>query len=111
MKARYRHGRRADGHYPRSGGARAAAVAAADGTFPAVPLGVDGYPDPDPDDRLTWDRTRLGLIALVTGYSACIFQLVAQTARGPSRPLYLGDMANSNARFFGAEALARVCAG
>ena len=38
-------------HYPRSGGARAAAVVAANATFPAVLLVVGGYPDPDPDDR------------------------------------------------------------
>ena len=38
-------------HYLRSGGARAAAVVAANATFPAVLLVVDGYPDPDPDGR------------------------------------------------------------
>jgi hypothetical protein len=49
MKARHRHRRRADVHYLRPGGARAAAVVAANATFPAVLLAVDGYPDPDPD--------------------------------------------------------------
>jgi hypothetical protein len=38
-------------HYLRSGGARAAAVVAANAAFPAVLLVVDGYPDPDPDGR------------------------------------------------------------
>ena len=38
-------------HYLRPGGARAAAVVAANATFPAVLLAVDGYPDPDPDGR------------------------------------------------------------
>lgn len=38
-------------HYLRSAGARAAAVVAANATFPAVLLVVGGYPDPDPDGR------------------------------------------------------------
>jgi hypothetical protein len=59
MKARYRHRRRGDVHYPRSGGALAAAVAAADATFPAVLPVADGYPPPILMAALTWERTRM----------------------------------------------------
>jgi hypothetical protein len=59
MKARHRRRGRADVHYLRPGGARAAAVVAANATFPAVLLVVDGYPDPILMVALTWERTRM----------------------------------------------------
>lgn len=58
-EGRHRDRRRADVHYPRSGGARAAAVVAADATFPAVLLVADGYPTPILMAALTWERTRM----------------------------------------------------
>ena len=71
-EGRHRHRRRADGHYPRSGGARAAA---ADGTFPAVLLVANGYPTPILMAALTWERTRMP--ALSAGMTARSGQGVA----------------------------------
>ncbi len=71
-EGRHRHRRRADGHYPRSGGARAAA---ADGTFPAVLLVANGYPTPILMAALTWERTRMP--ALSAGMTVRSGHLVA----------------------------------